>query len=230
MKFYLGFILFLSIKMFSQTTFEKAEKLFNQKKYTEAQKLFESYLESNSNHKKTLEYLGDIAGINKKWDNAIKFYKKLKELDNKNANYWYKYGGSMGMKAKNVNKFKAMTMIDDIEDAFLTSAKLDSKHTDVRWALVILYLELPAILGGSENKSQKYANELMEISSIDGFMAKGHIDEYFKRYTAAEKNYLKGVNLTHSKTAYQRLINLYKKMKLTAKAKAAQEASDKYNK
>ena len=48
----------------------------------------------------------------------------------------------------------------------------------------------------------------MEISKIDGLMAKGHIDEYFKRYTAAEKNYLKGVNLTHSKTAYQRLINL----------------------
>ena len=136
----------------------------------------------------------------------------------------------MGMKAKESNKFKALGMIDDIENAFKLAAKLDSKHTDTRWALLILYLELPAIIGGSEKKSQKYADELMGISKIDGVMAKGHIDEYFERYNSAEKYYLQGVNLTHSKTAYQRLINLYNKMKLPQKAKNAEEESKKYNK
>lgn len=214
----------------SQTNFEKGETLFNQKKYTEATPLLENHLKSSPTDYKTIEYLGDIAGHYKKWDEAIEKYKILKEKFPQNANYHYKYGGAMGMKAKESNKFKALGMIDEIEESFKLAAKLDPKHTDTRWALVILYLELPGIIGGSEKKSQGYANELMAISKIDGFMAKGHIDEYFERYTSAEKYYLQGVNLTHSKTAYQRLINLYSKMKLPQKAKAAQAESNKYNK
>jgi tetratricopeptide (TPR) repeat protein len=229
MKFIYVFLVFSTFSI-AQTNFEKGEKLFNEKKYTQAKPLLEAYLKTNPNHLKTLEYLGDIAGNSKLWDNAITYYKKLKELSAKNANYWYKYGGAMGMKAKSVNKLKAVGMIDDIEAAFLTSAKLDAKHTDVRWALLILYLELPGLLGGSETKAQSYANELMKISAIDGHMANGHIDEYYKRYKEAEVHYLKGVKLTHSKTAYQRLINLYTKMKLPEKVKAAQEESKKYNK
>lgn len=213
----------------SQTNFEKGELLFNQKKYAEATPYLENHLKSSPSDYKTIEYLGDIAGHYKKWDEAIEKYKLLKEKFPQNANYHYKYGGAMGMKAKESNKFKALGMIDEIEDSFKMAAKLDSKHIDTRWALVILYLELPGIIGGSEKKSQSYANELMSISKIDGLMAKGHIDEYFERYSSAEKYYQQGVNLTHSKTAYQRLINLYNKMKSPQKAKATQQESDKYN-
>lgn len=65
------------------------------------------------------------------------------------------------MNAKTVNKFKALGMIDEIEFAFIKATQLDNKHIDSRWALVMLYLELPAIIGGSEKKAQKYANELL---------------------------------------------------------------------
>jgi hypothetical protein len=51
-------------------------------------------------------------------------------------------------------------MIDEVENAFLTAAKLDVKHIDSRWALVMLYIELPGIVGGSESKAQKYAERI----------------------------------------------------------------------
>lgn len=230
MKFLTFFILLISFQIKAETDFEKAEKLYQQQKWEQAKLLFESFLKENPSNYKTIEYLGDIAGHQLKWDESIKQYKILKNQFPKTANYWYKYGGAMGMKAKSANKFKALGMIDEIELSFKTAAKLDPKHTDTRWALLILYLELPGIIGGSENKSQKYADELMQISKIDGLMAKGHIDEYFKRYVTAEKYYLQGVAITHSKTAYQRLINLYTKIKQKEKAKKAQEDSAKYNK
>ncbi len=215
---------------FSQTNFEKAESLFKQEKYSLAKPLFESELKNSPNYLKAIEYLGDIAGHQKNWDEAIKQYKILKTQFPKTANYWYKFGGALGMKAKSVNKFKALGMIGDIENSFKTAAKLDLKHTDTRWALLILYLELPGIIGGSEKKSQVYADELMQISKIDGVMAKGHIEEYFKRYGSAEKYYLQGVAISHSKTAYQRLINLYTKTKQFDKVKKAKEDSEKFNK
>lgn len=210
--------------MMAETDFEKAEKLYKQEKYDQAKTLFESYLKSNPNHYKTVEYLGDIAGHQKKWDEAIKQYKVLKTQFPKTANYWYKYGGALGMKAKSVNKFKALGMIDDIENAFLTAAKLDIKHIDSRWALVMLYIELPGIVGGSESKAVKYSNELMELSKVDGYLSKGYIDEYFNRYKKAEANYIKAHEIGNSKTTFQKLYNLYlNKIKDKAKATKLKE-------
>lgn len=209
-----------SIQMMA-SDFEKAEKLFNEEKYSQAETLFEVYLKSNPNHTKTLEYLGDIAGHSKDWDKAIGYYEKLKNQFPKNANYHYKFGGAMGMKAKDSNKFKALGMIGDVETAFLTAAKLDPKHIDTRWALVELYLQLPGIVGGSEKKATKYAEELQKLSPVDGYLAKGKIAEYFNRYKVAEKNYSQAFEIGNSKTTFQRLYDLYlKKLKEPKKAEA----------
>lgn len=214
--------------MMAETDFEKAEKLFKQEKYEQAKVLFENFLKSNPNNYKTIEYLGDIAGHQKKWDEAIKQYKVLKTQFSKTANYWYKYGGALGMKAKSVNKFKALGMIDEVEKSFLTAAKLDTKHIESRWALVMLYIELPGIVGGSETKAKKYAEELQELSKVDGYLAKGYIDEYFSRYTKAEVNYIKAHEIGNSKTTFQKLYNLYlNKIKDKTKAKKLKEQFEK---
>ena len=219
MKIKLLFFLFFSTVMMAQSNFERAEKLYSENKLSESKKLFEDYLKANPNHSKATEYLGDIAGKEKKWDEAISYYEKLKDKFPATANYHYKYGGAMGMKAKNVNKFKALGMIDDIETAFLTAAKLDEKHVDTRWALVMLYIELPGIVGGSETKAQKYATQLMNLSKVDGYLAKGYIDVYFERYTKAETNYKKAHEVGNSKTTYEKLYDLYlNKMKDKTKA------------
>jgi tetratricopeptide (TPR) repeat protein len=226
----LNFVLFFISFVMQANDFDTAEKYFKAEKYDLAKPIFEKILREEPSNYKVIEYLGDIAGAKKSWDDAIYYYAKLKVQFPKNADYWYKFGGATGMKAKNANKFSAMTMIGTIEDAFLMAAKLDPKHTNTRWALITLYLELPGIIGGSERKAQHYADDLLSFSKIDGLMAKGHIDEYFKRYKSAERYYRAGVNLTHSKTAYQRLITLYNKMKLPQKVILAQEESNTYNK
>ena len=221
-------IFLFPVLVFSQTSFEKAEKLYAQEKYQQAKTLFESHLKSNPNHYKTIEYLGDIAGHEKDWDEAIKQYSILKNQFPKTANYWYKFGGAMGMKAKSVNKFKALGMIDDIENSFLKAAELDKKHIETRWALVMLYIELPGIVGGSEKKALKYSDELMELSKVDGHLSKGYIDEYFNRYKKAETNYLKAHEIGNSKTTFQKLYHLYlNKIKDKAKATKLKEQFEK---
>ncbi len=219
MKFIPFIILLISFNMMAETDFEKAEKLYKQEKFDQAKVLFESYLKTNPSSYKTVEYLGDIAGHQKKWDEAIKHYKVLKIHFPKSANYFYKFGGAMGMKAKSVNKFKALGMIDEIETSFLTAAKLDPKHIESRWALVMLYIELPGIVGGSEKKAIKYSDELMDLSKVDGYLAKGYIDEYFNRYKKAEINYINAHEIGNSKTTFQKLYNLYLN-KLKDKTKA----------
>jgi len=228
MKRLLFLFLVLPIMMYSQSNFEKAEKLFKEEKYSQAEAVFESVLKSNPSDLKTIEYLGDIAGQNKSWDKAIGYYKKLKQFKPSEANYYFKYGGVLGMKAKDSNKFKALGMIDEVKSSFEKAISLNPKHIESRWALIELYIQLPGIVGGSESKAIKYSNELLRLSAVDGYLSRGHIDEYFKRYKAAEMQYKKAIQVGGSKKSYQKLASLYKnKMREPEKAKTILETYSK---
>src|SRR6478609_5764072 len=215
----------------AQTNFEKGEKLFKDGKFKQAQPLFESYLQSNLNHIKTLEYLGDIAGQEKSWDKCISYYEKLKTLKPNEANYYFKYGGALGMKSLEVNKFKALGMIGEVRSSFEKAIDLNPKHIEARWALIELNLKLPGIVGGSEAKAIKYSGELRELSPVDGYLSRGHIEEYFDRYSNAEVQYKRAILLGGSKVCYQKLADLYKnKMKQPDKAnKVWEEYKNKKN-
>ncbi|RZJ30708.1 MAG: hypothetical protein EOO48_04230 [Flavobacterium sp.] len=207
------------LMIFAQSDFSNAEKLFAQGKYHQAQIVFEKIVKTNPNDLKSIEYLGDIRGIEKDWKNCLFYYEKLKNANPSEADYHYKYGGALGMLAKESNKFKALGMISDIRSSFEKAIALNPKHIDARWALIELYLQLPGIIGGSESKANRYANELLKISPVDGYLAKGHIAEYFERYQSAEKYYKLAVEIGGSKTSYQKLADLYKnKMKRPDKA------------
>ena len=128
------------------------------------------------------------------------------------------------MKAKEANKFKALGMIDEVRSSFEKAIQLNPNHIEARKALVELYLQLPGIVGGSEKKATKYANEIFAISPIDGYIAKGKIAEYFNRYSEAEVQFKKAIELGQSRKIAQNLANLYKyKMNLPEKAKSVLE-------
>ena len=218
MKKFLTFLLLFPLLIWSQSDYGKAEKLFEAGKYDQARPIFESFLKENPSHLKTIEYLGDIAGHAKSWDKAIVYYRKLKQLKPSEANYYYKYGGVLGMKAKESNKFAALGMIGEVKASFEKAIELNPKHIEARWALVMIYIQLPGIVGGSETKAIKYSNELLKLSPVDGYLSRGQIDEHFKRYAAAEQQYKKAIAAGSTKTGGQMLDNLHKnKMKKSVK-------------
>ena len=216
---------------FSQSIVIEVNHLFQQKQFVKAEQLASMYVSQNPNDLKAIELLGDAYGHQKRWDEAIEQYKKLVDANDNNANYHYKYGGALGMKALEVNKFKALGIIGDVKDAFLKAAELDPKHIDVRWAMVELYMQLPGIIGGSKSKSLAYADELEQLSKVDGYLAKGYVYEYDKEPELAESYYKKAIEVGGSLTCYEKLTNLYETEKQPKKAIAnIQEAYEKHNK
>lgn len=225
------FLMLFPIFGFSQSIVIEINQLFQQKQFVKAEQKAWEYAKQNPNNLKAIELLGDAYGHQKKWDDAIKQYKTLVQANGDNANYHYKYGGTLGMKALEVSKFKALGIIGDVKEAFLKAAELDSEHIDVRWALVELYMQLPGIIGGSKKKSLKYADELEQLSKVDGYLAKGYIHEYDKEPKLAETYYKKAIKVGGSLTCYEKLTNLYKTENKPAKAIATiEEAYEKHNK
>jgi tetratricopeptide (TPR) repeat protein len=225
------FLLLVPMIGFSQSIVIEVNQLFQQKQFVKAEQIANEYAKQNPNDLKAIELLGDAYGHQKKWDQAIEQYRKLVKAKNDNANYHYKYGGALGMKALEVNKFKALGIIGDVKDAFLTAAELDPKHIDARWALVELYMQLPGIIGGSKNKSLKYADELEQLSKVDGYLAKGYVYEYDREPERAESYYKKAIAIGGSLTCYDKLTNLYEAEKQPLKAISnMEEAYEKHNK
>lgn len=203
-------IFFVSAFCFSQSSKDKAKTYLVDKDYKKAQQELTTFLESNPSDIEAIELLGDAYGHQKQWDEAIEQYEKLKDNYPKNANYHYKYGGALGMKALSVSKIKALGIIGDVKSAFLKAAELDPKHIDTRWALVELYVSLPGIVGGSISKALKYANELQNLSKVDGYLAKGYVYEYDDEPELAEKYYKLAIKEGGSVTCYEKLTNFYK--------------------
>jgi tetratricopeptide (TPR) repeat protein len=198
--------------VFSQTPFDEVDNLLNAKNYQKAESTLQEYIDSYPNNLKAIELLGDSYGYQKKWDKAIDTYQILVEADENNANYHYKYGGVLGMKALE-NKLKAIGLIGDIKYSFEKAAELDKNHIDARWALVELYMELPGIVGGSIKKSMRYAQELEDLSKVDGYLAKGYIYEYDDDPELAEKYYKMAIKEGGSLTCYDKLTKFYNKKK-----------------
>lgn len=194
--------------LFSQTNFKDINTLFEQKKYQNAEDALVEFVNANPNNFEALELLGDAYGHQKKWDEAIDAYEILVKVDENNANYHYKYGGVLGMKALE-NKLKAVGILGDLKYSFERAAELDKNHIDARWALVELYMELPGIVGGSKSKAMKYAQELENLSKVDGYLAKGYIYEYDDEPELAEKYYKMAIKEGGSLTCYDKLSKFY---------------------
>ena len=229
MKKYLYLLLFLPTLAFSQTTKDSVAKLLSKKQYTEAEHTAYNYLKTNAQDMEVKELLGDAYGYQKKWDQAISVYKQLVDYKKSNAEYHYKYGGAMGMKALSVNKIEALGMVSDIREAFLKAAELDPKHTNTRWALVEFYMQIPGLLGGSQAKALKYADELYNLSKVDGYLAKGYIYETDNEPNLAEKYYKLAIKEGGSLWCYDKLTTFYEKQKQPEKALSnLEEAKSKH--
>ncbi len=227
MKYLLILVLLPALGFGQSLVIDEAKQLIEEKQFVKAEKVLSEYVKDNENDKEGIELLGDAYGNQKKWDDAITYYERLTELEPNNANFHYKYGGALGMKALSVSKLRAVGIIGDVKKAFLKAAELDPTHIDTRWALVELYMQLPGIIGGSKSKSLKYANELEALSKVDGYLAKGYIYEYDDEPELAEQYYKKAIKVGGSITCYDKLTNLYEKEDQPQKAIANIEASGK---
>jgi tetratricopeptide (TPR) repeat protein len=231
MKYVIILMLFFFFSMRSQSVFERAENCYKFQQYDQAKLLFEKSLQQHPNDLKSMEYLGDIQSHQQHWEKAVSYYEKLKNLNPANAEYHYKYGGALAMVSQNSNILTALGNVGNIKSAFLKAISLNPSHISSRWALIELYLQLPAIFGGSEKKAIQYSKELFKISPVDGYLSKGRIDEYYKRYVQAERQYIKAIEIGNSKTTYQKLADLYKnKMDQPQKAREVLMAFNEKNK
>ncbi|QSS97768.1 tetratricopeptide repeat protein [Psychroflexus sp. ALD_RP9] len=209
---YFWFVIFIiiSFQSWSQNQLFEAKQAYDEANYKQAKTLLIDYLKNNQDNVESRVLLGQTYARLEQWEKAAEINKVLVKQFPNNAEYHFRYGGALGLYAKSVNRFKALTLLGDVKLHLKKATILDSKHIESRWALVQLYMELPGIIGGSKSTAYKYANQLETISPVDAALAKGYIESYDGNFSQAEKYYTKAVAIGKSKTCFEKLIGLYK--------------------
>lgn len=216
-KYITAIIIIMSLSLHAQRDLSTAQLYLESGEISRSKAILQAHLNSNPNDLKAISMLGDIASFEKNWDLALSHYKKLLNEDNTNADYNFRYGGALGLKAINVSKLKAVVYIPDIKKYLEKAADLDPNHIKSRRALVELYIQLPGLLGGSESKAQRFANELKRISPLEGALSQAYILRQTGRENEARDFVQKAftqINRPHS-TAEQNYLN-YELGKITA--------------
>ncbi|CAN5234938.1 hypothetical protein BH23BAC2_BH23BAC2_26910 [soil metagenome] len=209
MKYISAIIAFSSLLMtYSQTNEQGWKTSLKNGDIQKAKQILDARLSQNPNDLDAISDRGDIASFEKDWDIAVTQYKKLLTNDPKNSDFHFRYGGALGLKAVSVSKIKAVVYIPDIKKHLEKAAELDPKHIKSRRALVELYMQLPALLGGSKSRAQHYANQLNKIAPVEGALSQAYIlkksgeekealkivqkalDQFKGPKTTAESNYL----------------------------------------
>ncbi|MBT8182800.1 MAG: hypothetical protein KJO53_14565 [Eudoraea sp.] len=151
-----------------------------------------------------LDKLGESYAYQEEWDKAIDIYKRLTSLIMDNPSYFFKYGGVLAKKAQNSNPFVGLTLIGPIKSNFKKTLILDPLHTGAHWALIDFYVSLPGIVGGSYVKAYELANQLKQISLLDGYLALAYVYEYDDEPAKAKTNYLRALSLVNDFKEFER--------------------------
>lgn len=207
------FLILLPIVIYSQDLFEKGEVAYEKEDYKKAISIFLSLSQDDSSHKIARDYLGKSYAQLQLWEESSQVFTELVKDYPYDADFHFKLGGTLGLLAKEANAFKALSLLDDIKFHLKKAIELDPTHLEARWALLKLYLELPAILGGNSDISRDYAFQLDSLSPVDGALAFGYIERELENFKKAEFFYSQAVELGQSTTTYLELAELYKRSK-----------------
>ncbi len=196
--FLLSLLLFMWMSEASaQSNIETGIKIFENKNYYGAEKFFTDFLKRNPDNAAANYYLGRIAMVNDKKDDAADFFSKATDLDGTNT--WY-------FTWKGINYINILQSVTFMEQAIyapkaLSSLKkavaLDSMNALARTYLAGYYSQAPSFAGGSQEKAIEQINTAIAIDSTDpGFqLQRGIIMTTFKNYTEAEKSFENAINL-----------------------------------
>jgi tetratricopeptide (TPR) repeat protein len=224
-------ILFLwPMLLMAQTQFQKGTTAFDNQNYKQAIIYFLDRLVEEPSDKMARDHLGHSYAKLGNWEKSAEVYKTLVDDYPKDAEYNFRYGGALGLVSKKANPFKAMSLLGDVKFHLKKAILLDPKHIESRWVLLQIYLEIPGILGGSQDTSREYASQLKSISLVDGALAYGYIERDQENFDKAESFYKEAVELGQSETTYKELVELYKRSKQTTKRfEALEKGATKLN-
>jgi tetratricopeptide (TPR) repeat protein len=171
------------------------KKYFEERQYAEAKKQLAPIKEGNRDFAAAQYYLGRIAFNEGLYDEASEYLEEATEADDRQAAYFEWYGKALGNVAQKSNMVRQGMLAPKMKAAWERAVQLDPKSTGPRLSLVEYYMQAPGFMGGSKEKAEATAREIMALDPAEGHRVLGSIYARNKKVAEAEKEYLEAARL-----------------------------------
>jgi tetratricopeptide (TPR) repeat protein len=181
-------------------------------------------LSSEGGSASTSYYLGRIAVIEDRPDDAIGLFERAIKADGRNADYHLWLGMALGLQARDAGRFRQAMLANRAKSEFERAVALDPRNVGAREGLVQFYSMAPGFAGGSMRRARDHAAEIGRVNPMRGRIANGTVHERERDFAAAEREYLAASSIAPDSAApLMALGALYQRVEQWDKAFAAYE-------
>lgn len=187
-------LLLLSFTLYSQNL-TKGIDLFKQGKLDAAKSSLKSIKSKSSDYEKAQYYLGRIAFDQNKFGDAVDYFKEAIDENDKSSDYYTWLGNSYGRLAQNSSKIRQGFIAPKIKKNYEKAVSFDAENLDAHWGLVEYYTQAPAFMGGSWEKAENSANNILKFNEKEGHRALVTVYLRQEKNQEAEQAYMKLVEI-----------------------------------
>lgn len=169
---------------------QSALRQFEAKQYPEAKAALEQLNRAEPNNTAAAFYLGRIAFQQNNWDEAERWFDAAVKLDDKASAHHHWLAQTYGKKAVKASLVTRASLAGKARDALLKAVALDGNNLEARADLARYYFEVPAMMGGSEEKALEQIEVIKTKNALQGWLLAGELFAGKKKNAEAERAYL----------------------------------------
>ena len=197
----------------------EVQRLLNARKFAVARTQLDARLARNDKDDRLLDCRGNVELEAAKADDAVTWLEKAVALNPRSAAHHEALGLALRAVANQANMLEQMRIGPRMKAELEEAIRIDGTLVDARGALLDLFAQAPAAMGGSIDKAREHAAEILKVNAVRGHMGYGRIAEQGKDYATAEKEFLLGIAVgPDSEVAYSAAGGFYRRRERWAEA------------
>ena len=177
-------------------------QLFNSQQFDKAVKTLELISSEDAGYADARYYLGRIAYEQEDYEAAKGFFTAATKANDTSSEYFTWLGHALGTLTNSVGKLRQATLAPKIKNAYIRAVELDPDNLEAQWGLVRFYREAPGFVGGSLEKAEQSAKEILRIDPLDGHIALSDVYLRQEQPEKAEAQYIAAAAIDQRRLAH----------------------------
>jgi tetratricopeptide (TPR) repeat protein len=136
-----------------------------------------------------LYYLGRIAVVEDRPEDAAGFFERAIKLGDRTSAYHQWLGVALALQARDAGRLRQAMLGRRARDEFERAVALDPRNVGAREGLVRFYAIAPGIAGGSIPRARQHVAAIAQVDPMRGHVAEGIVYEREGNLDAAERAY-----------------------------------------
>lgn len=167
--------------------------LIQNKEYEKAKIIFKKIMKGQPKNILANFNLGKIYYKVGDFENAVNFFNKAINLNNKNANYYIWLGKAYEGKLEDAGLFSFASITSKMKSNFEKAIEIDPDNIEARYELAKLLNNASPLVGGSDSKAREQLKEIQKRDPLKGYELSAYFHWYEDEWEAAIKDYQKYV-------------------------------------